>query len=156
MASDGWNYVMRVQSITNGAGGAGDQTWPVLTTDDSEVEIFQMELTNGDTVARNVSCVVDNGTTTIATILAASSLNAAATTRWPYVGQAFAATGNNPELMAPLRVGNGGRVLWTAASVAASQDTTFAIYFRFRGQQPTIVPTGASTPAVGTETIVRW
>src|SRR3990167_6755295 len=90
MASDGWNYVLRVQTITNGAGGAGDQTWPVLTTADSEVEIFQMDVTNGDTVARNVSAVVDDATTTIATLLAASSLNAAAITRWPYVGGAFA------------------------------------------------------------------
>jgi len=156
MASDGWNYVIRVQTITNGAGGAGDQTWPVLTSTDSEVEIFQMDVTNGDTLARNVSAVVDDATTTIATLLAASSLNAAAITRWPYVGGAFAAAGNNPEAAAPLHIGNGARVLWTIAAVAASQDTTFAIRFRFRGQMPTIIPTGASTPSTGVETIVRW
>src|SRR3990172_786854 len=157
-SQDYWTYWLQQMTVVNGAGGAGDHTYSIAGASGGE-SVFDMlegDLTNGDTVARNGSVVVDDLTTTALTILPATSLNAAATVRLPFLGQIFAATGNNPNLTFPYHLGNTARMLFTLAAVALSQDSTFGILLRFKGRPPTIVSNGASTPVLTTNVNLKW
>src|SRR3990172_3976415 len=154
---DYWTYWLQQMTVTNGAGGAGDHTYSIAGASGGEsvFDIFEADLTNGDTVARNVSVVVDALTTTALTILPATSLNAGATVRLPFLGQVFAATGNNPNLTFPYHMGP-ARMLFTLAAVALSENSTFGILLRFKGRPPTIASNGAATPTLATNVNLNW
>ena len=155
-SQDYWTYWLQQMTVTNGAGGAGDHTYSIAGQGESVFDIIQAEITNGDTVARNLSIVVDDLTDTALTILPASSLNAAAVARIPFLGQVFAATGNNADLTFPYHLGRTARMLFTLAAVALSQDSTFGVLLRFKGRPPTIVSNGAATPALVTNVDLKW
>ena len=156
VVSEEWTYNLVQMTVVNGAGGAGDHTYAIASSEDSVVEVVQAEVTNGDTVARNLSIVVDDLTTTALTILPATSLNAAAVARIPFLGQVFAATGNNADLTFPYHLGSTARMLFTLAAVALSQDSTFGLLMRFRGRRPTVVSNGASVPVLTTNVNLFW
>ena len=154
-SQDYWTYWLQQMTVVNGAGGAGDHTYSIAGQTESAFDIFEADLTNGDTVGRNVSIVVDDLTTTALTILPATSLNAGATVRLPFLGQVFAATGNNPNLTFPYHMGP-ARMLFTLAAVALSENSTFGILLRFKGRPPTIASNGAATPTLATNVNLKW
>lgn len=146
MMNDEWAYWARNVTVTNAATGASDISFLLdvgaAGNNISEGEFLMGEVTNGDTVARNVLVTIGDGITTVFSILPSSSLNAGAVFRMPFVGQAFAAAGNNADINYPYSLGGGMRLSVVVSAVALSQDATFGFVLRWRGLKPTLTRTG--------------
>jgi len=138
-------------TIANGAGGAGDQTYAVTPGEGNELEVLYGEVLNGDTVARNVSVQVDDGTNIFAFVpWNGLSLGAGSRQGFP---QAITGTSANLLGAVPTRliVSGSMRLLVTVAAVAASQDSALGLVARLRGPTlPTVTLAGASTPTLTT------
>ena len=138
--------------ITNGGGGAGNHSYTVTVASGNELEVLYGELFNGDTSNRTGEVIIDDGTNQLSRFLS-GTINAAA--RWPFpIADGQAAAGMS---LGGGRVIISGtmRLVATVASVAASENTAFAVVCRIRGGIPTVVEVGASTPTINinTETI---
>src|SRR3990167_9384584 len=111
-SQDYWTYWLQQMTVTNGAGGAGDHTYSIAGQTESVFDIIQAEITNGDTLPRNLSILVVVLTPPALPMLPASSLNAAAVARIPFLGQIFAATGKNADLTFPYNLESTARMLF--------------------------------------------
>lgn len=132
--------------VTNGAGGAGVQSYTVTTVAGSEMELLYGEFFNGDTLGVVLTVTIDDGTNELIELM---SLTADAASRHSFPHSDTPAVGGT-HLSSGSRIflGGGMRIVGSTASVAASQDTAFALVCRIRGAVPTVVEAGASTPTI--------
>lgn len=135
--------------ITNGAGGAGAHTYTLTTSVGSEAWIVSIEVFNGDTTGRTIRAEVDDGTNRLGRLMGSRSLGAAALQEWPSKDPAADANSMNDS---PYPLSGGMRLQVTISAVALSQDTACAIVARIRGNVPTVVEAGASTPTINVNT----
>ena len=142
---DGSEFVYQ-GDITNGAGGAGDQTDLLVPGVGNEIEIYSIVVLNGDGSARTVTVVVETDTAgeEVNRPVAAQSVNAGS--REP-VPNARLGHGQGRLILS-----GGMRLLITIAAVALSEDTAVGINGRIKGGVPTITESGASTPTINVNT----
>lgn len=142
-----WEYQAQ---ITNGAGGAGNQSVILTPGVGDEFELYFATITNGDTASRTVTAEIRDDSDNRLAVLGTISLDAAAVLQIPTAPQAAATGGNAADAPAATRFIISGdmdlRLL--VASVAASQDSTYTIVGRIRGSAPTVTEAGASTPTI--------
>ena len=138
--------------VTNGAGGAGDQSLTITPAAGGRFELLGLIIVNGDTSARNASAHIFNGGGTAAVniarpLLTSSSVAAAGAVAWPWFSgnTAVGHESGPPAVVA----GSNGLVL-TSAAVAASENTNFGVLLRVWGAAPTCTLAGASTPTLTT------
>ncbi len=137
--------------ITNGAGGAGDNSYTVTVGVGNELELLYGELFNGDTSARTVTVEIDDGTNRIAQLLNVAA-DAAKRHGFPInddisTGGGVVAGGGRRFILAGAM-----RLIVTIAAVALSQDSALGLVCRIRGGAPTVVEAGASTPTININT----
>ncbi len=133
-------------TVTNGAGGAGVQSYTVTTGVGSEMELLYGEFFNGDTAGVALTVAIDDGTNEGGELMAVTA-DAASRHSFPHSDIADAA-GTHISAGVRIFLGGGMRLVATTASVAASQDTAFSFTARIRGAVPTVVEVGASTPTI--------
>jgi len=139
-----WDYQA---DITNGAGGAGDNSYTITVPVGAVLEIEYGELFNGDTSNRTAVIEIrGDGGERLATLIN-GTLNAAARSSFPSAN-IFAAAGNPLGTSARIFVSGGMDIVAAVLAVAASQDTAFGISCRIWGEVPTVVEAGASTPTI--------
>ncbi len=114
------------------------------------MEVLYGEFFNGDTVGVVLTVSLDDGTNEGAEML---SVNADAASRHSFPHSDVAAVGGT-HLSSGSRIflAGGQQLIALTASVAASQDTAFALTCRIRGAVPTVVEVGASTPTININT----
>ncbi len=145
---DGGNWVYQAD-ITNGAGGAGVQSYTVTAGGGvgGEMEILYGEFFNGDTlgVVLTVS-LTDNGANELVELMSLTA-DAASRHSFPH-SDTPAVAGTHLSSGSRIFLAGGMTLVALTASVAASQDTAFALVCRIRGAVPTVVEVGASTPTI--------
>ena len=131
--------------VTNGAGGAGNQSYTFTPGDGNELEILYGELLNGDTSTRVATLEIDDGTNHLA-YLGNESVTAGSRMAFPTADP----PGNDSTVSAgaPLLLSGTMRLIVLLASVAASQNSALGLVIRLRGGVPTITEAGASTPTI--------
>lgn len=137
--------------ITNGAGGAGVQSYTVTIPVGSEVELLYGEIFNGDTVGVALTVdIEDDGANEIARLIDVTA-DAASRHSFPHSDVA-AAAGTHLSSGARIIVGGGMTIIGLTASIAASQNSAFALVCRIFGDVPTVAEVGASTPTINVNT----
>lgn len=150
---DGATWLYQAQ-ITNDADGSGAIEVEVVPGAGNEMEVLAVDIVNGDTVARTLSAYVDDASGGNAVILLFSGSTAAGSRRsWP-----SNETGDDAGAHSHKLIVSGTMALrLRAAGVAASQDASFGIIARVRGDSPDAAESGngtAPTITVNTETII--
>ncbi len=133
-------------SIVNGAGGAGVHSYTFTFGVGGEAEILYGEFFNGDTVGVALTVSIDDGTNELAELMSVTA-DAASRHSFPH-SDVSGVAGTHTSAGARLLLGGGMRLIGLSGSVAASQDTNFALVCRIRGGVPTVVEVGASTPTI--------
>ncbi len=138
-----------VADITNGAGGAGTQSYTVTAPDGSEIEFLFGHMTNDEaSSARTFIVTIDAGAPgSPLTRIYDASLNANQQAGIPHAGSVAAA---GAVIAGGVRLFMKGpmRLVISIASVTLSEDTSVGLTFRCRGGIPTVVEAGASTPTI--------
>ncbi len=132
--------------VTNGAGGAGVQSYTLSVAVGDELEVLYGEFFNGDTLGVVIGVTIDDGTNEFAELLSVTA-DAASRHSFPHSDVA-AVSGTHLSSGSRIMLGGGMRLVALTASVAASQDSAFALVCRIRGGVPTVVEVGASTPTI--------
>lgn len=151
MSEDYWDGALWIYQadITNGAGGAGDQTYTLTVGTGNELEVLYGEVFNGDTSARVVTVIIDDGTNQITQIL---NLTAGAGARVAFPVSTTQGDSAGVAAGARLIVAGTMRIVVRVAAVALSQDSALGLACRIRGGVPSVVEAGASTPTININT----
>ncbi len=141
-------------SVTNGAGGAGIHSYTFTLGAGSEMEVLYGEFFNGDTAGVVLGVTIDDGTNELAELLSVTA-DAASRHSFPHSDVA-AVAGTHLSAGSRIFLAGGMRLVALSGSVAASQDTAFALVARIRGERPAVAEVGASTPTItiNTETVL--
>jgi len=145
---DGALFVYQAD-ITNGA-GSGVHSYTVSVSEGSEYELLYGEFFNGDTVGVVLTVAIDDGANELSELMSVTA-DAASRHSFPHSDVA-AAAGTHLSSGARILLAGGMRLIASSASVAASQDTAFGLVCRIRGDVPTVVEVGASTPTINVNT----
>ena len=144
MNDDKWALWIYQADITNGAGGAGDQTYTLTVGVGNELEVLYVRVLQGDPTSRLVLAQIDDGTNQGPRLIGGST--AQDTFRqWPTAGSSAddGVLGSARLLMAGAM-----RLIVTIQAVALSENTACWIGCRIRSGVPTVVESGASTPTI--------
>ncbi len=135
-------------TVTNGAGGAGNQSYTLTPGTSNELEILYGVIFNGDSAGRVATVEIDTGTAgeTLAEIVSVTA-DAGSSHSFPHSDVA-AAGGTHLSAGPRIFLSGGMRLVATVAAVAASEDSAFGLVCRIRGPVPTVVEAGASTPTI--------
>ncbi len=139
-----WTYQA---DITNGAGGAGTQTYTITPGDRAYMDFLYGQVFQGDTVGRVITVAIDDGATNELTELMRITGDAASRHSIPHSDVADAA-GTHLSAGASIRISGAMDLIVTIAAVAASQDTAFGCACTIYGALPTASEVGASTPTI--------
>ncbi len=142
---DGGTWVYQA-SITNGAGGAGVQSYTVVPGRGNEMEVLYGEFFNGDTVGVVLTVSVDDGANELAELMSVTA-DAASRHSFPH-SDVSGVAGTHTSAGARIIVAGTMRLIALSASVAASQDTNLGLACRIRGSEPVVTEVGASTPTI--------
>ncbi len=148
MPEDYWDGALWIYQgdVTNGAGGAGNQSYTLTIDTGNEAEILYGSVFQGDPTVRTASVGIFDGTFRIGRLLS-TSLNQNAVQGYP--SAATSGANGNPSAAGPRYIiGGGMRILATIESVALSEDTAYSIAMRIRGGVPTVVEAGQATPTI--------
>jgi hypothetical protein len=142
-------------TIVNGAGGAGNQSYTFTPGIGGRFRIHNLQLMNGDTVARNGQANIQRASDNIVGLADAgpgvgANIAAGAWQGYPSQG-AFAVpyTGGAGQRY-PWVVGDAELVV-TLAAVALSQNSECLALLEFWGPPPSVLEAGASTPTITVE-----
>lgn len=138
-------------AVTNGAGGAGNQTYTLVADTGGWCEVVGYSITNNDTVNRTVGVAMnDGGGRIIYEPTTGVSIAAGIQVSGPHANAL--AAGSTPGTQQTLWVGGSDQLVATALAVAASQDTAASFVLNVYGGTPTVTLAGASTPTLTTNT----
>ncbi len=152
MSEDYWEGALYIYDadITNGAGGAGANSYNLTPGVGNEMEILSIRFLNGDVAGRVLTVEIrDDDNNVIIEIFPGVSLGAGATIMFPHISSDanIAARSAWPNKTRAFLAGE-MNVNLSLAAVAASQNTECSIVGRIRGGIPTATEVGASTPTI--------
>ena len=140
-------------TVVNGAGGAGNQSLETVAPAGGRIEVLNSRILNGDTVARVVQAEIDDASGgNVIAIYESVSANAGTSHEQPLGSVASAAASTFASGIQPIIVAGANVYRLSVASVAASQDSAYALLLRVWGGTPTFTLAGASTPTLTTNT----
>lgn len=140
MGSRGATWVYHA-TITNGAGGAGNQIYTVSPGDSNEMEVMYGFIHNGDATTRTIDCRILDGAS-------GNFLSGYFDNETLLANQNRVFPDSDTNKLSPFRVLVSGdaQLFMRVRSVAASQDSEAAVVCRVRGRAPTTTEDGASSP----------
>ncbi len=149
MSEDYWDGAMWAYEadITNGAGGAGENSYLISPGAGNEMEIFNGVFFNGDSSPRIMTILMEGPSAEKLAMLLDLQVNAGTehplnTVDEAAQGDTFTSSG------ARMPIGGTMRLAMRVAAVAASQDTAFGCFARIRGGLPIVTEAGISTPTI--------